>query len=246
MKRRNRAALAIAALVALAVVAAVVYSFIPDRRDAGPSRTSSTSSLLALTWGPTLCRVEPSTSGCKTGHVGKLGQAFLLHGLWPQPSSEQYCELPKRSADHKSVDLPAETRNTLRDMMSDEKFMASHEWFAHGTCSGVTPPEYFSIATTLTRQASTVLNPVFAKADGKRLSAQAVRDAVDAAFGRGTGQRVSLTCRDLEGRGPVVYEVRLSLPAVVDLRAEKNLSLADSLTRGPATPPGCGKGTVVP
>lgn len=232
------------AAVALAV-AALVYGVVRDRHESDQGHASSNSSLLALTWGPSLCRVEPSTAGCRSGHVGKLGQTLLLHGLWPQPSTEQYCDLPKRSADRTSVDLPPETRKALQDLMSDGKFMASHEWFAHGTCSGVTPPDYFGIATTLTRQATAVLNPLFVNSGGKRLSPQTVRDAIDGAFGRGAGLRVGLTCRDLGGGGPVVYEVRLSLPAVVDLRAASNLSLTDTLSRGPAIAPGCGKGTVV-
>lgn len=234
-----------AALLVMVAAVVAVTLLVLDRRAPASERSSSSSSVLALTWGPSLCRVEPTTSGCRSGHVGKLGQSLLLHGLWPQPSSEQYCDLPKRSADRKSVELPAEMRNNLRDLMSDETFMSSHEWYAHGTCSGVSPAEYFDIAATLTREANQVLNPMFAKAGGKRLSPQAVRDAFDSAFGRGAGQRVALTCRDLSGQGPVVYEVRLSLPTVVNLRAEQTLSLADSLRKGPVIPPGCGKGRVV-
>ena len=241
MKRRP---LALLAVVVVAVIAAVAIKILVlDRRSTPPTQASSSSSVLALTWGPSLCRAEPSTPGCRSGHVRKLGQALLLHGLWPQPSTEQYCDLPKGSADRKSVALPDDVRNTLRDMMSDEKFMSSHEWYAHGTCSGVTPSEYFGIAAALAKQVSTVLNPVIARADGTRLSPGIVRDAVDAKFGRGSGQRVALTCRDVGGQGPVIYEVRVSLPPVVDLGTAPNL--ADALTRGPVISPGCGKGRVV-
>lgn len=240
MKRRP---LAVLAVLVVAVVAVLVYNFVRDRHRVGPAKASSNSSVLALTWGPSLCRAEPSASGCRSGHVGKLGQALLLHGLWPQPSTEQYCDLPKGSADRKAVALPDDVRNTLRDMMSDEKFMAAHEWYAHGTCSGVTPQEYFGIAAALAKQMSAVLNPVIARADGTRLSPGIVREAVDAKFGRGSGQRVALTCRDVGGQGPVMYEVRVSLPSVVDMGAAPNLAAA--LARGPVISPGCGKGRVV-
>jgi ribonuclease T2 len=235
--------MAVLAVLVVAVVAVLVYNAIRERRSVEPAKASSNASVLALTWGPSLCRAEPSTPGCRSGHVKKLGQALLLHGLWPQPSTEQYCDLPKGSTDRKSVALPDDVRNMLRDMMSDEKFMAAHEWYAHGTCSGVTPQEYFGIAAALAKQMSAVLNPVIVRADGTRLSPGIVRDAVDARFGRGTGQRVALTCRDVGGQGPVIYEVRVSLPPVVELRAAPNL--ADSLTRGPVIAPGCGKGRVV-
>ena len=247
MKRRDAAVIAISTGLAMVVVAAVVYSIVLDRRPSESRSGNSDSSLLALTWGPSLCKADPANSGCKSGHVGKLGQTLVLHGLWPQPSTEQYCNVPERGANRRSVELPDDVRKTLQSMMSDEKVMAPHEWYAHGTCSGATPPDYFSVAAALTEQARRVLNPVFGRADGKALPPQAVRETFDAAFGRGTGQRVGLTCRDVAGQ-PVVYEVRLSLPSVTDLLAQKNagkaVSLADSLAKGPPIPPGCGKGRV--
>lgn len=244
MKRGDARVIAISAALVAVVAAAVAYSvLVLDRRPSRPVVSgSSPSSLLTLTWGPSLCKVDPANSGCKSGHVNRLGSSFVLHGLWPQPSSEQYCDVPKRTADRQSVDLPPDVAKTLESMMSDSRVMASHEWFAHGTCSGLNPPEYFGVATTLAAQAGTVLNPMFAKSAGKQLPPRVVRERFDAVFGRGAGDRVSLTCRDIDGRGTLVYEVRLSLPAVADLRGEE--SLGDALGRGPAVPAGCGKGLV--
>ncbi len=244
MKRRNARVIAISAGLAVTVAAAVAYSvLVVDRRPSSPVASgSSPSSLLALTWGPSLCTAEPANSGCKSGHVARLGSSFVLHGLWPQPSSEQYCDIPKRTADRRSIALPPDVEKTLKSMMSDSRFMASHEWFAHGTCSGLNPSEYFGVATTLAAQAIKVLNPVFGRAGGKPLPTRVVRETFDAQFGRGSGNRVTLTCRDVDGRGTLVYEVRLSLPAVADLRGEE--SLGDALGRGPAVPAGCGKGLV--
>ncbi len=200
-----------------------------------------------LTWAPSLCKVEPKNSGCRSGHVGQLGQALVLHGLWPQPSTEQYCGITQREADKRPVDLPGDIRNTLQDMMSDPQSMAAHEWYAHGTCSGVTPPEYFTIAESLTTQARSVLTPVFQQAAGENLSPRAIRETFEATFGRGTGNRVGLTCRDVSGQS-IVYEVRLSLPAVVDLLTEQasdsGIKLGDAMAKGPAIPPGCGQGKV--
>ena len=241
---KRRILMLAAALAVLVVVAVAVKFFVVDRRGAGPQQapSNSASSVLALTWAPSLCRVEPAASGCRSGHVGRLGQSLLLHGLWPQPSTEQYCDVPKRDAGRRSVELTEDIRITLQDMMSDEKVLAPHEWYAHGTCSGVSPSEYFGISATFTAQVTKVLNPIFEKARGRQLAPRSVREALDAEFGEGTGQRAGLTCRNPDGRGPVVYEVRLSLPPVVDIRGEK--SLGDALARGPAIPAGCGKGRV--
>jgi ribonuclease T2 len=246
MKRGDRTVLAVSAVLAVAAVAAVAFSLLVlDRRPPPPQASAdSTSSLLVVTWAPSLCKVEPSNSGCRSGHVDKLGQSFMLHGLWPQPSTEQYCDVPKRTPDkaRSPVPLPADLKASLQEMMSDSAVMTTHEWYAHGTCSGVAPPEYFGIAAQLAEQAGAVLEPVFARSAGGRLTSRSVREAFDARFGSGAGARVSLSCRDARGQGSVVYEVRLSLPPVVAL--EKSSALADALAAGPTVAPGCSQASV--
>ena len=235
---------AVAAIVLGAIIAVLIL------RDRSPDRPAnaagaSTSSLLVMTWGPSLCTVEPSNSGCRSGHVGRLGRSFVLHGLWPQPSTEQYCEVPKGTADRNRnpVPLPADLQASLKSMMSDSKVMTTHEWYAHGTCSGIAPPEYFSVAASLADQAGRVLDPLFKQAAGQRISARSVRETVDAQLGAGAGKRVGLTCRDASGAGSIAYEVRFSLPPVAQLR-RSNPSLADALSGGPTIAPGCGQAGV--
>lgn len=243
---RRRTAVLIAVLAAAVVAVAAVSLRAGDRQTGGPPVTAtSTSSLLALTWGPSLCAVTPGNSGCRSGHVGRRGPVFVLHGLWPQPSSEQYCDVPQKARGPRSpVPLPDDLRSQLQTRMSDASVMAPHEWYAHGTCSGVTPPEYFRIAADLADQAGTVLDPLFAAARGRDISSRTVREAVATRLGPDAGRRVALTCRD-SGGGAVVYEVRLSLPAVVELRAGPGpVSLRDALAHGPAIPPGCGRAGV--
>jgi ribonuclease T2 len=237
-------------LVAVAAVVVAVAALMAHRRPAEPPAAStaqpapnSPSSLLVITWAPALCAVEKSASGCRSGRVDKHGQNFLLHGLWPQPREQQYCGVPKHSKDRRPVDLPPDLQERLQAMMSDPKVLAPHEWYAHGTCSGVTPTEYFGIAATLADQAIEVLDPVFDGAAGGKLSARSVREAVDARLGNGSGARISLSCRDSPGRGAVVFEVRLSLPPVAQLRPDTP-SLAEALAGAPAVAPGCGQGVV--
>lgn len=233
--------------LAVVVVAAVAFSVLVLDRRPRPTETAanSSSSLLVVTWGPSLCKVEPTNTGCRSGHVGSLGPGFVLHGLWPQPSTEQYCEVPKGTPDRdrKPVPLPPDLQASLKAMMSDSAVMTTHEWYAHGTCSGVTPPEYFGVAAALADQAGRVLDPLFRNAVGQRVSARSVREIVDAQLGAGAGTRVGLTCRDALGVGSVVYEVRLSLPPVAQLRRDTP-SLADALAGGPTVAPGCGNARV--
>jgi ribonuclease T2 len=255
MKRGDSAVITVSLALAAVVVASVAFSLLVEDREPDSQATvsgSSVSSLLVMTWGPSLCKVEPSNRGCRSGHVGRLGQSFILHGLWPQPSSEQYCDVPRDVARRArnlgdpvpAVKLPPDLQASLSQQMSDASVMAPHEWYAHGTCSGVTPPEYFGIASSFSGEVSKVLDPVFEKAEGRRLAPRTVRERIDAAFGDGAGRRVGLSCRKV-GDDTLVYEVRFSLPPVVDLRDDPApASLAESLADGPTIPPGCGSGRV--
>ena len=246
MRRGDAAVLSISAVLGVAVVAAVVFSVFVEDRQRGPASNvaaNSTSSLLVVTWGPSLCATDRANAGCRSGHVGKLGPTLILHGLWPQPSTEQFCGLSKtaREGSLSSLNLPQAVQTDLQSKMSDVSIMAPHEWNAHGTCSGLAPPEYFSIAATLAEQASTALDPVFQNGGG-RVSLDALRARMDAEFGPGAGKRVSLTCRNLQGAGMVAYEVQLSLPPVVDLKSA--VSLKDVITKGPPRSTGCQRGVV--
>lgn len=257
MQRGDRTVLSITAALAAVVVAAVTYSVVVlDRAPTSGAREAedSNSSRLVVTWGPSLCRVDPSNLGCTSGHVGAMGRTFVLHGLWPQPFSNQYCDVPEdvaararnlRGSDMPQVDLPEDVRKTLQSQLSDASVMAPHEWYTHGTCSGVSPAEYFGDATTLADQVRAVLDPLFGQAKKKPLPLSAVRGKFDAEFGAGAGERVALTCRNVTGEGSVIYEVQLSLPPVAELGSDDGtLSLGDSLAEGPPLTSTCRHGRV--
>jgi ribonuclease T2 len=257
MARGDRTVITISAVLVAVVVAAVGFSvFVLDRSpsSAAIESSDSDSSRLVATWGPSLCRTDPSNSGCKSGHVGEMGRTFVLHGLWPQPFSDQYCDVPRDVADRAaklkgpdmpSVDLSEDVRAGLQSNLSDGSVMAPHEWYAHGTCSGVAPDKYFGDALTLIDEARKVLDPLFSQATKKGLTLSAVRDQFDAQFGQGAGERVALTCRNVTGEGAVAYEVQLSLPPVNAMGIDgKALSLGDLLLEGPPIAPTCRHGRV--
>jgi len=120
-----------------------------------------------------------------------------------------------------------------------------YEWYRHGTCSDIAPGEYFSHAVPLTEQAIKVLDPVFERAQGRRLSLGAVRDRLNAEFGNATGNRVSLVCVAADGEGAIIYQVRLSLPPVSDFGpADSQPSLGGLLVKGPPLSTKCRAGHV--
>jgi ribonuclease T2 len=252
MRRGDVVVLSISSVLALIAVAAVTFSVrVLDHKPSNAEFESadSSSSWLVLTWAPSLCAAEPTNAGCKSGHVGAQGSTWILHGLWPQPAEKQYCGVPKEIAERAgdlhghhmpSVDMADDVRDTLQSMVSDASIMAPHEWYAHGTCSGVAPDTFFGDATALTEQARKVLDPMFTEAEGGRIQLSAVRDTFDAEYGAGAGERVRLSCRNVTGQGSVVYELHLSLPPVTELRTPNGtLSLKDLILKGPPLGPGC-------
>ncbi len=255
LRRGDVTVASISAGLATIVVAAVAFSLLVTDRSKPPNEPgTSSSSLLVVTWAPSLCKVEASNPGCKSGHVGKLGRKLILHGLWPQPRTEQFCGVPSavadrvrdlHGADMPSLNLPEDVQANLQSMMSDAASLAPHEWYTHGTCSGVPPAVYFSDAVTLTDQISKILNPVFERAQNGPLSLSTLRDRIDAEFGKGAGKRVMITCHDIDGKEIVLYEVHLSLPPVADFgTAENTLSLRDLLAKGPTISAECRRGRV--
>jgi ribonuclease T2 len=257
MQRGDRTVISISLALAAVVVVAVGFSVVVLDRSpssAAIESSDSDSSRLVATWGPSLCTTDPSNSGCESGHVVKMGKTFVLHGLWPQPFSDQYCDVPKDVADRAaklkgpdmpSVELSEDVQAGLQLNLSDASVMAPHEWYAHGTCSGVAPDKYFGDALTLIAAARKILDPLFNQATKKGLALSTVRDRFDAEFGQGAGDRVALTCRNVTGQGAVAYEVQLSLPPVNALGIDGNaLSLGDLLLKGPPIEPTCRHGRV--
>jgi ribonuclease T2 len=94
--------------------------------------------VLSLSWAPNFC-ADPANAAtapneCAAGkHV-----RFVVHGLWPQSNeapSPESCQTTKPvSKGVLSMILPYMLTPGL----------VQHEWAAHGTCSGLTPPDYFT------------------------------------------------------------------------------------------------------
>jgi ribonuclease T2 len=92
--------------------------------------------LLTLSWSPSYCLVHP---GDRYQCQGR-GFGFVLHGLWPQFDSGGY---PQDCA--AGVDLDRAAEAVGRTLYPSPTLMR-HEWERHGTCSGLSPVEYFRAA----------------------------------------------------------------------------------------------------
>jgi ribonuclease T2 len=88
--------------------------------------------LLNLSWSPEFCHSHPTAAECAQH------RAFTLHGLWPQNTNGGY---PQNCSNDPGPSDPSQ----YTDIYPDQGLLA-HEWKTHGTCSGLTPDAFFTLA----------------------------------------------------------------------------------------------------
>jgi len=91
--------------------------------------------LLSLSWSPSFC--ETSRGGGRELQCGARPYSFVVHGLWPQYNKgfPEFCQVPAPRLDRRIV-------SSMLDLMPAPALIY-HEWDAHGTCSGLSPRDYF-------------------------------------------------------------------------------------------------------
>ena len=88
--------------------------------------------LLNLSWSPEFCHSHPDAAECAQHST------FVLHGLWPQNDNGTY---PENCSPEPGPRNPA----AYSDIYPDPGLLV-HEWRAHGTCSGLPPAAFFTLA----------------------------------------------------------------------------------------------------
>ena len=209
--------------------------------------------LLAVSWQPAFCESRPRQRECKSQHEGRFDAAhFSLHGLWPQPRENVYCNVSARvKRDDKDrrwdwlplLDLESSTRQELQEVMpGTASFLHRHEWIKHGTCYSDDPETYYWDSLRMMAQLNgSEVQELFASNIGQNLSAKAIRAAFETAFGPGSGKRVQVSCKD-DGSRRLITELKIHLGGPLSEPA----SLADALRAGEKTAPGCSGGIVDP
>ena len=153
----------------------------------------STDNLLAISWQNAFCETHKKKRECRQLEKSSYAAShFTLHGLWPQPRSKVNCHGPKK------VKLPKALYKELAEVMPAVKSgLQNHEWKKHGTCYGKSPSEYFEDAISLLKQINTSqVREFFARNVGKRVSVEQVRRAFDKSFGKGSGRKVKMVCKN--------------------------------------------------
>ena len=178
----------------LALVCVVVLGFAPDA-------FAEDSYLLALTWLPTFCATgsHPSLPECKLAANGDE-HPLALHGLWPD------------------WDINGDGRRDAADdfclaavMPGVASGLERHEWWKHGTCSGLPANDYFESAVLLTRQVQrSTLAQLIQRSAGKSVERKALLAAFAQEFGTDAGRALTLDCGKTE-HGMALLELRIRL-----------------------------------
>ena len=170
--------------------------------------------LLALSLAPAFCADGHENRGeCRALDAQSFAATPLtLHGLWPE--NQRANTYPADCNGGTGLELSAGTRAAMtRWMPGAADGLATHEWSAHGACTGLNADDYFMAAMRFTEQANAALGPAIRNAAGGNVEAASLRAAANTAL-PGYGDRVFFVCRNLRGapedqrRRPHLREVR--------------------------------------
>lgn len=221
---------------------------------AGDGSAESRSNVLAVSWQPAFCETKPGKAECRILNADDslpAARQFSIHGLWPQPRNNAYCDVSPSverldtGRDWASLPEPgidAETAAALAvampGVLSD---LHRHEWIKHGTCyrGAGGADEYFDDILWLMEDLNTSeVRQLFERSIGRRLDVDEVRAAFDAAFGDGAGERVSLSCN-----GGMIVELKLHLAGQI---TAGETGLGDLMSAAQPVGTGCSSGLVDP
>lgn len=178
--------------------------------------------VLAVNWQPAFCETAPRKSECRNQRSGDFSaRAFSLHGLWPQPIGNTYCEVSDadrwaaedgRWRDLPRLDLARDTARDLERVMPGTRSgLDRYEWIKHGTCYGTDADAYYRDALALMEDLNASgVAALFANSAGGELSAHQIRSAFDRSFGPGAGERVEIGC-EADGRRTIITELTIAL-----------------------------------
>jgi ribonuclease T2 len=186
---------------------------------------------LALTWHPTLCLRFPENPECA---ADQPRAALVLHGLWPERRGDPghafaFCgvdretiakDKPQTWCGLPPVPMYPETGEALDAVMPGRRVcLDRHEWFRHGSCSGLGPDAYFAAAHDLAQR---YLKSEFARYlednAGRAVKREDVAAEFERHFGSGSRASMNLFCRAVGG---TEYFNEIAVYLAVPLKAEE-------------------------
>jgi len=210
------------------------------------TKKTSKQNLLAISWQNAFCQLHQYKKECKSMKIGDFASShFVLHGLWPQPKNNQYCNIDKKQIGMDKnkqwnrlnrLDLTPQVREDLKKYMPGySSNLHLHEWVKHGSCYGTDANQYYKDAINLLSQINnSKVQKYFANHIGEVVKLSDIRKVFDSEFGKDTGKRVAMNCN----RG-LITELWLYIGSGSD-------KLSELLKRGKITKSRCFKGKIDP
>ena len=191
-----------------------------------PSTYRGTQYVLAINWQPAFCETSPNKPECRGQRPDSFEAThFTLHGLWPQPRANAYCNVSESERRDSETGnwralpplalnpaIAAELSQVMPGTMSN---LERHEWTKHGTCFGTNANLYFksSLDMLLAVNTSAVVD-LFANNIGRKITLTQVRAAFDSSFGAGAGLRVAMACEP-DGNRQIITELTIGLTGAI-------------------------------
>lgn len=209
----------------------------------GPQAGQFDAYVLALSWFPQFCRTKDAPECGTLSPERWEGRNLALHGLWPNKENDPshsygYCGVSPetRALDKRDTwcRLPpfglsgSELAALSTYMPGTQSCLQNHEWYKHGSCSGLDAGDYFALAAGITAKfASTAPGRFITENVGRTVTLRDFLAAFEAEFGRGSGRSAGLRCANADGR-PMLAELRLELSATLRRPEELDRSLLPS------------------
>lgn len=212
--------------------------------------------VLALSWQPTFCESAARRPECRSQTPSRPDASqFSLHGLWPQPGSNVYCNVDRRDEEASKQgrwrDIGMERlseplwRRLQEGMPGSRSQLQRHEWIKHGTCMrGADAETYFRVSLDLLDAVNgSALGELFESNLGRNLTGAAIRAAADRDFGPGAGKRIRIACKD-DGSRRIIGEITIGLKGDLLTAPLVREKVAALIAASPETDPGCPGGIV--
>lgn len=164
--------------------------------------------VLAMSYERDFCASHPTKKECQDG-IGDM--VLALHGLWPNLNNDpnhtyQYCDVSESDFGkdwcNPQFDVaPQMSSSGLADlgavMPGTKSCLYNHEWYAHGSCSGLSVADFFSDAAQLAR--AVISLPSFTAAvrgaAGGTISRDQLLAALRSDLGSAADDSVAIECR---------------------------------------------------
>lgn len=243
-----------------AVGLAVAWLYWPasdlENSDGQMDAGDNASLVLALSWQPAFCEGKPNKPECRTQRENRFDAShFSLHGLWPQPRENVYCNLDpsliEKDKKGRWNELPklamseALRRELAQVMPGYRSSLHRHEWYKHGVCMGndVTPQAYYRLSMDLLEQVNqSALRDLFFYNIGKEISAKEISRIMEMHFGKGAGRRIAISCKR-DGSRTLITGLKISL---VQIQTKNTSDINSMMALAPELQTSCRRGLVDP